>query len=125
MKSTGLLLSWLIVHITALAQLDYGVGDVKVTGKKAVVTLSLTNNFPEKVESARATVFLSDDAGNVVAQNTRWIIGGTLDKAGLESKESTKFHFVLETDKAFTTNRVILNRVILKGGRTVTPVSPQ
>lgn len=107
-----------------LAQLDYGISETKQTGTKAVVTLSLTNNFPEKVESARASVFLFDDAGKVIAQNTRWIIGGTPGKAGLEPKAVAKFHFVLETEKAFTTNRVLLNRIILEGGRVVAPTIP-
>ena len=88
-------------------------------GKKAVVTLGLTNAYPERIESARATVFLVDDAGKVVGQGTRWVIGGTPEKPGLESKMGTVFHFVIETDKAYVTNRVFMNRIVLAGGRVV------
>jgi hypothetical protein len=107
-----------------LAHLDCVVSETKQTGIKAVVTLLLTNNFPQKVESARATIFLFDDGGKVVAQNTRWIIGGTPGKSGLEPKAVAKFYFVLETEKAFVTNRVLLNRIILEGGRVVAPTIP-
>jgi hypothetical protein len=108
---------FLLFQTVLFAQLDYGVSDTKRTGAKAVVTLSLTNNFPEKIESARATIFLLDDTGKVITQKTRWILGGTPAKSGLESKAATKFHFVLETDKSFQTNRVILSRVVLAGGK--------
>ena len=123
--------SWVIAvavlgYSTALlAQLDCGISATKQTCKKAVVTLSLTNNFPEKIESARATVFLFDYAGKVVVQNTRWIRGGTPGKAGLEPKAVVRFHFVLETEKAFITNLVLVNRIILDGGRIVAPTMPR
>lgn len=53
------------------AQLTVAVTGSKLVGRKAVVTLGLINSYPEKIESARATVFLLDDRGKVVGQGTR------------------------------------------------------
>lgn len=107
---------------TARAELAVTVSSVKTTGRKAVLTLGLTNFFPEKIESARATVFLFDDAGKVTGQSTRWIIGGSPDIPGLNPNAGTQFHFVVEADKPFATNRVFVNRVVLSGGRVITPL---
>jgi hypothetical protein len=105
------------------AQLECSAIGSKHVGNKAVVMLGLTNNYPDTIESARATVFLVDNAGKVVGQGTRWVIGGTPEKPGLESKKGTVFHFVIETDKAYVTNRTFVNRIVLAGGRVVSPIA--
>lgn len=51
------------------------------------------------------------------------MIGGTPEKPGLESRMGTAFHFVIETDKAYVTNRVFVNRIVLAGGKVVSPVA--
>src|SRR5437879_9893979 len=50
------------------AQLAVSIAPPKVSGQKAVVTLAMKNNFAEKVESARAVVFLFDEQGKMVGQ---------------------------------------------------------
>ena len=84
--------------------------------------MGLTNRYPEKIESARVTLFLIDGAGKVVGQSTRWVIGGSPDKPGLESSAGTLFYFVVDSDKPFKTNRVFLNRVVLSNGKVVSPL---
>lgn len=58
---------------------------------KAVVPLALKNNLFEKIESARAVVFLLDDKGKMIAQGTRWVIGGSEDKPGLAAGATSRF----------------------------------
>ncbi len=108
----------------AMAQLTVTVAATRTVGKKAVITLGVTNSYPEKVQSARATIFLLDDAGKVVGQSTRWIIGGLPEKPGLDAKAGTLFHFVIETDKPYTTNRVFVNRIVLSSGTVISPTPP-
>src|SRR5437899_1135462 len=69
--------------LTAQAQLSVTVAPVKVIGQKAVVPLAMKNNLTEKVESARAVMFVLDEQGKAVGQATRWVIGGSQDKSGL------------------------------------------
>lgn len=107
-----------------MAQLTVTVAATRTVGKKAVITLGVTNSYPEKVQSARATIFLLDDAGKVVGQSTRWIIGGLPEKPGLDAKAGTLFHFVIETDKPYTTNRVFVNRIVLSSGTVISPTPP-
>jgi len=124
MKFTSKTLSLLLLAVTtARAELTVSVASVKTTGRKAVLTLALTNSYPETVESARATVFLLDAVGKVVGQNTRWIIGGSPEKSGLGANGGTSFNFVVEVEKPFTANRVFVNRVVVSGGRVITPAS--
>jgi hypothetical protein len=52
------------------------VSPVKITGQKAVVPLAMNNNFAEKVESARAVVFLLDRQGKVTGRFKKWVTGG-------------------------------------------------
>ena len=103
------------------AQLAVTVSPPKVVGQKAVVPLALKNGLGERVESARAVVFLLDEQGRMVAQGTRWVIGGSDDKPGLAAGATNAFHFVLASDKPFSTTnltaRVSLSRVTLEGGR--------
>jgi|SRR6185503_9617949 hypothetical protein len=107
---------------TACAQLSVAVGPVKVAGQKAVVSLGLSNGLPEKVQSARAAVFVLDERGKVVGQSTRWIIGGDPNKLGLASGATNVFHFVIPSDKPFpTTNltaKVTVSRLVLEGGKS-------
>lgn len=113
----------LMVALTAQAQLAVTVSPVKVTGQKAVVPLTLKNNFTEKVESARAVVFLLDEEGKMLGQSTRWVIGGSKDQPALEPKNETKFNFVIPANKPIiTTNltaKVNFTRVVLEGGKLV------
>jgi hypothetical protein len=106
---------------TAGAALSVTVFPPKVTGQKADVALGLKNDQNENVRSARAVVFLLDDQGKVVAQGSKWIIGGLPPSPGLAAGATNMFHFVLNGTKPFTsanlTARVAVNRVVLEGGR--------
>lgn len=93
-----------------------------VTGEKTVVKLAMKNGLSEKIESARATIFLLDDQGKVVGQpTTRWVVGGSENKPGLASGAANSFLFVITDDKAVaTTNltaKVAFNRIVLDGGK--------
>jgi hypothetical protein len=77
------------------AQLSVEVSPPRVTGQKAVVLLSMKNAFSEQVESARAAGFLLDQHGKMVGQATRWVIGGSPDKAGLAAGKTNLFNFVI------------------------------
>jgi hypothetical protein len=105
----------------AQAQLAVTVSAPKVVGQKAVVPLAMKNGLSEKVESARAVVFLLDEQGKMVSQATRWVIGGSQDKPGLASGATNAFHFVIASDKPFTTTnltaKVTFSRVVLEGGK--------
>ncbi len=107
--------------IAVQAELAVTVSPVKVAGQKAVVPLAMKNNFAEKIESARAAVFLLDEQGKMVGQSTKWVIGGTRDKPGLAAGATNAFHFVIATEKPFTitnlTAKVTFSRVVLAGGK--------
>ena len=57
----------------------------------------------------------------MVGQTTRWIIGGTGEKAGLAPGATNAFNFVVAAAKPLTstnlTARVSFSRVVLEGGR--------
>lgn len=112
---------WLLGAVAAQAQLAITVSPVKVTGQKAVVPLALMNNFTAKIESARAVVFLLDEQGKMVGQSTKWVIGGSEDKPGLAAGATNTFHFVISSDKPFTTTnlmaKVSFSRITLEGGK--------
>lgn len=120
---TAALLLW---PLLAGAQFAATVSPPKVTGSKAVVKLGMKNGFTQKVESARAVVFLLDDQGKMVGQATRWVIGGTKDRPALEPGKETVFNFVVSFDKFITatnlTAKVSFNCLILDGGRLLDPV---
>lgn len=86
MKHTpfSLLVVCLLTSATAQAQLAVTVLPPKVTGSKAVVKPEMRNGLAEKIESARAVCFLSDDQGKVIGHATQWVIGGTKDRPALE-----------------------------------------
>ncbi len=106
--------------ITAPAQLAVAVSSPKVTGNKAVVSLTMTNNFIEKIESARAAVFLLDEDGKMIGQSTRWVIGEK-NVQHWSQKGETSFNFVIPTTKPFTTTnltaKVNFTRLVLEGGK--------
>ena len=121
MKTTKSILMLLFAAVTAQAQLSVTVSSPKVVGQKTVVPLAMRNDLTEKIESARAVVFLLDEQGKMVGQGTRWVIGGNNDKPGLAAGATNAFHFVIASDKPFaTTNltaKVTFSRVVLEGGR--------
>jgi hypothetical protein len=117
------LAAWLLVASTAHAELLVSVAPPKTTGSKTVVKLDMKNGFTEKIESARAVVFLLDEQGKTVGQpTTRWVVGGS-NANGLAPGATNSFHFVIASEKPLaTTNlaaRVQFSRVILEGGRLV------
>jgi hypothetical protein len=117
---SSLILSALLLTAgPAQATLTVKVDKPKQVGKKAVIKLTMKNTFTEKIESARAQIFLLDDNGKVVGQAVRWVIGGTKDKPALAPDAETTFNFVVQTDKPFSTNQVSFTRVILEGGKIV------
>jgi hypothetical protein len=117
--------------LAASAQLAVTVAPPKITGSKAIVTLTLKNNFTNQVESARAICFLSDDQGKMVGQSAKWVIGQ--NKTGLESGATNTFNFVITSPQPFTTTnltaKISFSRIVLHGGKladvrqtvTVTP----
>jgi hypothetical protein len=112
----------LVCPLLANAQLAVTVLPLKVTGQKAVVPLAMKNNFSEKVESARAVVFLLDEQGNAAGQaTTRWVIGGSEDKPALAAGSTNVFNFVITANKSFAatnlTAKVQFSRVVLEGGK--------
>ena len=123
MRIFSLVVSLLLCSLLAGAELAVTVSPVQITGQKAIVLLAIRNNFGEKVESARAAVFLLDEKGKMVGQGTRWVIGGGKDKAGLVAGATNIFHFVVTTDKPVTatnlTARVNFSRLVLEGGKVV------
>ena len=98
------------------AQLAVSVSPVQVTGQKAIVPLAITNHFNQKIESARAGVFVLDDQKKVVAQGTRWVIGGGTNTHGLAPGATNAFYFVVNGSKPITgtnlTAEVIFSRVV-------------
>lgn len=115
------LVAWLLAAATANAQLAVTISPPKLTGQKAVVALAMRNGLSEKIESARAVVFLLDEQGKMVGQATRWVIGGSQVKPGLVAGATNTFHFVIASDKPFAstnlTAKVNFSRVVLEGGK--------
>ena len=116
-----LLTAAMLCPFLAGAQLAVTVLPVKVTGQKAVVPLVMQNHFNQKIESARASVFLLDEKGKMLGQSTKWVIGGIPHRTGLAPGATNSFFFVITSDKPFaTTNlttKVNFNRVVLEGGK--------
>ena len=111
----------LLSSVTAHAQLNVTVALPKVTGSKVVVPLAIKNSFAEKIESARAVVFLLDEQGKLIGQDTRWVIGGSENKPALAAGATNSFHFVIQSAKAFNstnlTTKVSFTRIVLEGGK--------
>jgi hypothetical protein len=111
---------WLLMSIlTTQAQLAVTVSPPKITGQKAIVSLAMTNNLVESVESARAVCFLMDEQGKMVGQSAKWVIGGVKDRPVLPSQAGTTFNFVITSPQSWkTTNltaKVSFSRVVLEG----------
>jgi hypothetical protein len=118
-KLSLLLSALLLAAGAAQAALTVKVDKPKQVGNKAVIKLTMKNTFTEKIESARAQIFLLDDNGKVVGQAVRWVIGGTKDKPALVPEAETTFNFVVSSEQPFTTNKVTFTRLILEGGKVV------
>jgi len=106
------------------AQLAVTVSPPKVVNQKAVVQLTMKNNFTKNVESARAACFLLDEHGKMVGQSAQWVIGQ--NKTGLEPSATNTFNFVMTSrDQPFMTTNLTANvsfsRVILSGGKLADP----
>jgi len=110
---------WSLVCGPAQAALILKIGEPKDYGQKAILKMEMKNAFTNKIESARAVVFLLDDKGKVVGQETRWIIGGAKDRPALGPDAKTTFNFVIQHDKPFSKNKVTVTKIILEGGRLV------
>jgi hypothetical protein len=123
MKLFSILIPVLLSPLLASAQLVITVSSPKLTANKALVSLAMKNNFAEKIESARAEVFLLDDHGKVVGQSTKWVIGGGTSKPGLAAGATNAFYFVIKSAKPFTTtnltSKMTFTRLILEGGKVV------
>jgi len=122
MKSTIAIIVLLLSTVFCGAQLSVTVSSVKVTGQKAIVPLTLKNTFADKIESARAVVFLMDEQGQMVGQRTDWIIGGTKERPALESGKGTTYNFVVTATRPLAstnlTAKVTVSRLILGGGKS-------
>jgi hypothetical protein len=116
-----LLAALLLCPLLATAQLAVTVAPPKVVGQKAVVQLKMKNQLAAKVESARAVCFLLDEQGRMVGQSTKWVIGGSQDKAGLAAAASRTFNFVVSSPQPWTTTnltaKISFSRVVLSGGK--------
>lgn len=115
------ILIYLLGLMVANAQLTVTVSPPKVVGQKAFVALAMRNGFSERIDSARAVVFLLDEQGKMIGQATHWVIGGSPDKPGLAARATNAFHFVVASDKPFAatnlTAKVSFSRLVLEGGK--------
>jgi hypothetical protein len=110
-----------LIELTANAALSVKLDKPKTTGNKTVVQLTLKNTFTEKIEGARATLFLIGEQDKVVGQRTTWVIGGVQDRPPLKPDAITTYNFVIDADKPITTTRLIFNRIILENGKLADP----
>jgi hypothetical protein len=99
------------------AALKIAVAEPKPYGQKAILKMELHNTFTNAIESARAFVFLLDDKGKVVGQETRWIVGGTKDRPSLAQNANSTFNFVVQSSQPFTSTKITVTRMVLEGGR--------
>jgi hypothetical protein len=111
------LLVLFVTIIAAHATLIVKVDVPKQAGEKVIIKLTIKNAFKEKVESARAQVFLVDDKGKVIGQAVKWVIGGTKERPPLGPDAEATFNFVVQTDKPFTNTKVSFTRIVLEGGK--------
>ena len=103
-----------MAHAAALA---VKMSEPKTYGQKTIVKMEVRNTFTNTIESARAVLFLLDDDGKVVGQETRWIIGGTKDRPPLMPNSKTSFNFVIEFKKPFSKTKVTVTRMVFEGGK--------
>src|SRR5262249_23506027 len=90
----------------AQSALRVNVAQPKTYGQKTILKLDLHNTFTNVIEAGRAVLFLLDDSGKVVGQETRWIIGGTKDRPPLATNAKTTFTFVVQSSKPFTKTKL-------------------
>src|ERR1700722_8679303 len=92
--------------IMSRAQLAVTVSPPEIVGQKAVVLLTLKNHLGERIDSARAMCFLLNDQGKMVGESTKWVIGGTPGRLGLEAGVTNNFNFVITSAEPFTTTNL-------------------
>ena len=108
------------------AQLSVTVSPPKATGQKVVVPIAIKNDLLEKVESARAVLFLSDGQGKVVGQSAKWVIGGRQGSPGLAVGATNIFYFVVTSPLPLTStnnlqSRIVFDRIVLESGKYADP----
>jgi len=85
----------------------------------------MKNALSNTVESARAGVLLLDAQRKLIAEGTRWVIGGTNSAPPLTPGATNVFHFVITSDKPSTTTnltvKVTFTRLVLEGGKPGNP----
>src|ERR1043166_489769 len=91
------ILSFILLTGVTRAGLAIKLGEPKTYGQKTLVRLEMQNSFTNKIESARGVLFLLDDSGKVLGQETRWIIGGTKDRPPLAPGARMSLLFVLQS----------------------------
>lgn len=124
MKNQSLiqLLMLLLFPLTAPSQLAVSVAAPKVVGSKTLIKAQLKNGLTNRIESARATMFLLDEQGKLAAQSTKWVIGGHKDRLPLEPNKEATYNFVFTVKKPFSETKLTFNRIILTGGKLVDPI---
>ena len=110
--------------ITAHAQLAVTVSPPKVVGQKAIVQLTMKNNFRQSIESARAMCFLIDEQGKLVGQSTKWVVGE--NRISFAPSATNTFNFVITSfgqplTATNLTAKVSFSRVVLSGGQLANP----
>jgi len=110
-------LVWLLQAQMVQAALIIKAAEPKIYGQKTIVKMDMWNTFTNTIESARAVVFLLDDNGKVVGQETRWIIGGTKERPTLAPDAKMTFNFVVQANKPFTNTKIKVTRIVLEGGK--------
>jgi hypothetical protein len=113
------------MSLAARADLVVNIAAPKTVGQKTVVKLDLKNTFPEKIESARAAIFLLDEHGQMIGQSTKWVIGGTKSNPALDVGKEIPFNFVVQTQRSVSatnlTSKITFNRIVLEGGKLADP----
>jgi hypothetical protein len=116
-----LLIVILLGACSAKANLLVTIGHTKTVGRKIITCVEFKNAFREKIESARATLFLVDEDGQVLGRATHWVIGGTKNLAGLSSGSTNTFNFVITSNRNLTTTyltpKIHFDRIVLDGGK--------
>jgi hypothetical protein len=103
--------------ILTKAALVISISDPKSTGQKTIIKLDMKNTFSQKIEGAKGTIFLMDANGKVTGQANRWVVGGTKGKPSLAPEAQASYYFVVSTEKPFSKTQLVINRVVLEGGK--------
>ena len=83
--------------------------------------MQVPNAFHNNLETARGVLFLLDDSGKVLGQETHWVIGGTKDRPALAPGAKTSFTFVVQSKAPFTKTKLTITRLVLEGGQLADP----